>query len=155
MFALVTLLMMSVMRAGPHKGSFWLSVLSQFKKSLRDKKHRKFPCFFEPHRPTTTVLLLLLLLLLLLSVVGCGCCRLSVVGCRLSVVRCPLSVVRCPLSVVGCRLSVVCCLLSVVCCLLSVVCCLLLLLLLLLPLQLFLSLVVAENRQIGCAFAFF
>ena len=133
MFALVTLLMMSVMRAGPHKGSFWLSALRQFKKNLRDKKHRKFPCFFEPHRPKTTVLLLLLLLLLLsvVVVVGCCCC--------------------CRLSVVGCRLSVVCCLLSVVCCLLL----LSLLLLLLLPLQLFLSLVVAENRQIGCAFAFF
>ena len=46
-----------------------LAVLSQFLKSLRDKKHRKFRCFWRlTYRPTTMVLLFLLLLFLLLLV---------------------------------------------------------------------------------------
>jgi len=85
---------------------------------------------------------------------------LFVVGCWLFVVCCLLFVVCCWLLVVCCLLFVVCCLLFVVCWLLVVGCWLLvvgcwLLLLLLLPLQLFLSLVVAQKRQIGVVFTFF
>ena len=145
MFAVVTLLVMAVMRAGVPRGVI-LTALSLFFKNLRDKKHSNCPCFWRltGQKPRYCC---------------CWCCWCCCCCCFVVVV---VVVVVDDDDVAVLVLNLVSCLCL---CFLFLVFVLVLRRLLLssssscccccCPSSFFLSLVVAENRQIGCVSAFF